>query len=102
MHKTLLPLRTWLRAIWYMAVASRGMSATGLAVRLGIATRTAWSLHRRVRAMIAADDPVVKAIVRLDRDNTPTPIRPDSPTPQASPAAAAVPVFLPDGPQRFS
>jgi hypothetical protein len=37
MHRTHLPLRTWLQAMWLMSASSKGMSAMKLAEWLGVA-----------------------------------------------------------------
>lgn len=66
MHRTHLPLLTWLQAMWLISASSKGISAMKLAEWLGVAYQTAWHLGHRIRAMMAEDSPVLRGIVELD------------------------------------
>jgi hypothetical protein len=66
MHRTHLPLVTWIEAMWLISASSKGISAMKLAEWLGVAYKTAWHLGHRIRAMMAEDDPVLRGIVELD------------------------------------
>lgn len=66
MHRTHLPLLTWLQAMWLISASSKGISALKLAEWLGVAYQTAWHLGHRIRAMMAEDSPMLRGIVELD------------------------------------
>lgn len=66
MHKTHLPLRMWIQAMWLMTTSSKGISSLKLGEWLGIQRRTAWHLAHRVRAMMAEDSPMLRGIVEID------------------------------------
>lgn len=54
MHRTHLPLRTWVLAMYLIASSSKGVSAMTLKGWLGVTYKTAWFVGHRVRAMMAA------------------------------------------------
>ena len=58
-HRSHLPLRTWLRAMWWMTNQKHGISALGLQRLLGLGSyKTAWSILQKLR----------KAMVRPGRE----------------------------------
>jgi hypothetical protein len=66
MHRTKLPLRTWLLAMYLIGASSKGISALKLSAWLGISYRSAWHLGHRVRAMMAAEGALLAGVVELD------------------------------------
>ena len=65
LHGSHLPLRKWVTAMWLMT-ALPGISQQNYAARLGVSTRIAWSLMRRIRmAMAMADRPPLSGRVEL-------------------------------------
>ena len=66
MHRTHLPLLTWLHAMWLISASSKGISAMKLAEWLGCTYQTAWHLGHRIRAMMAEDSPMRRGVVELD------------------------------------
>lgn len=57
-----LPLITWFRAIYLLAIAPR-LSSIQLARHLEIGQKTAWSVGRRVRQMAAEQESIVRSVV---------------------------------------
>lgn len=51
MHKTHLPVCTWIIAAHLLATSSKTISSLKLASLLGLQYRTTWHLARRIRAM---------------------------------------------------
>lgn len=66
MHRTRLPLGQWLRAIWLIVSASKGVSARKLSEMLGITYKVAWHLAHRIRAMMTDESIVLSGIVEMD------------------------------------
>ena len=69
LHRTHLPLRTCLLAMYLIATSSKGVSAKKLTSWLGSNYRTAWHLGHRLRAMMsecASGQPLLQGLVELD------------------------------------
>ena len=66
MEGTHIPLRAWFAAIYLIAASSKGISGRTLAKEIGVSYKTAWLLGRRIRRMMADDDPTLHAIVEID------------------------------------
>lgn len=66
MHRTRLPLGQWLRAIWFVAASSKGISARKLSEMLGVTYKVAWHLGHRIRAMMTDESVVLSGIVEMD------------------------------------
>ena len=66
MHRTHLPLLTWAHAIYLIVSSSKGISAVKLGEMLGISYPSAWHLGHRVRAMMAAANPILSGVVEID------------------------------------
>ena len=66
MHKTHLPIATWIIATYLIATSSKGISSLKLASLLGLQYRTTWHLTHRIRAMMDSDPTLLKGIVELD------------------------------------
>ena len=60
MQHTKLPLRTWFLATFFISQAKTGLSALALKRHLGVSYRTAWLLHHKVMAVMAAADALKK------------------------------------------
>ncbi|GLC28217.1 IS1595 family transposase [Roseisolibacter agri] len=69
LHRTRLPMRTWLLAMYLIATSSKGVSALKLAAWLGVGYRTAWHVGYRIRQMMAASGApagLLRGVVELD------------------------------------
>jgi len=66
MHKTHLPICTWLIATYLLATSSKGISSLKLAGWLGLQYRTVWHLTHRIRAMMDDAPELMRGIVELD------------------------------------
>ena len=66
MHKTHLPVCTWIIAAYLIASSSKGTSSSKLAGLLGLQYRTTWHLAHRIRAMMDSDPGLLTGIVELD------------------------------------
>lgn len=68
MHRTHLPVRTWLRAMWCICSGKSGVSALNLKQTLGIGSyNTAWlCLHKLRRAMVRPGRELLSGIVEAD------------------------------------
>lgn len=69
MHRTHLPLTTWILAMYLIAGSSKGVSALKLAALLGVTYKCACHLGHRIRAMMAAGalgEGLLRGIVELD------------------------------------
>ncbi len=66
MHKTHLPICTWIIAAYLIASSSKGISSLKLASLLGLQYRTTWHLVHRIRAMMDSDLGLLTGIVELD------------------------------------
>ena len=56
MHRSPLPCRTWVAAIYLMLTSLKGVDSTKLARDLGISQKSAWHLGHRIRAALAKGD----------------------------------------------
>jgi len=52
MHRTHLPICTWIIATYLIATSSKGISSFKLSSLLGLQYRTMWHLTHRIRAMM--------------------------------------------------
>ncbi|CAL1242058.1 IS1595 family transposase [Candidatus Methylocalor cossyra] len=66
MHKTHLPLATWIIAAYLIATSSKGLSSLKLSQILGLQYRTTWHLAHRIRAMMDDMPDLMRGIVELD------------------------------------
>ena len=66
MHKTHLPICTWIIATYLLATSSKGISSLKLASLLGLQYRTTWHLTHRIRAMMDEAPDLMRGIVELD------------------------------------
>jgi transposase-like protein len=66
MHRTHLPLLTWLQAFYLIVASSKGISAVKLGEMLGVSYPTAWHLGHRIRAMMAEANPILAGVVEID------------------------------------
>jgi len=66
MHKTHLPLCTWIIASYLLTTSSKGISSLKLASLLGLQYRTTWHLAHRIRAMMADAPELLRGLVELD------------------------------------
>ena len=66
MHKTHLPICTWIIAAYLIATSSKGISSLKLASLLGLQYRTTWHLAHRIRAMMDSHSDLLRGIVELD------------------------------------
>jgi transposase-like protein len=66
MHRTHLPLLTWVHAISLIVASSKGISARKLAEMLGVHYGTAWHLGHRIRVMMAEANPILAGVVEID------------------------------------
>jgi hypothetical protein len=72
MHRTKLPLTTWLWAAHLMATHSNGMSARQLEDQLGLTYRTAWLLTQKLRrSMVDPDREPLEGVVEVDQAEIP-------------------------------
>src|SRR5215831_14515543 len=94
MHKTHLPLCTWIIATYLLATSSKGISSLKLASLLGLQYRTTWHLTHRIRAMMDDAPELMRGIVELDETYMGgKPRARNQPTPPAP-----VPLFEPEPP----
>ena len=69
MHSTKLALWKWLKAIYYVAYSSKGISSVYLAKWIGVSQPTAWRMGHAIREMMQPrtdDGPILDGIVELD------------------------------------
>ena len=66
MHRTHLPLLTWLQAFYLIVASSKGISAVRLGEMLGVSYPTAWFLGHRIRAMMAEQNPILSGVIEVD------------------------------------
>jgi transposase-like protein len=99
MHRTHLPMCTWIIAAYLLATSSKGISSLKLASLLGLQYRTTWHLTHRIRAMMDDAPDLLRGIVEIDetymggkvrRKNKPEPLAPiplfEKPEPPPPPA----------------
>ena len=76
MHKTHVPIRSWLWAAWLMVTSKRGLSALELQRRIGVAYKTAFTmLHRLRHAMVAPERTRLTGRVEVDETYVGGPVR---------------------------
>lgn len=68
LHKTKLPLETWMEAAFIIASSSKGVSSVILAQQLGVTQPTAWKLGHAIRLMMRppVDEPKLSGVVEVD------------------------------------
>ena len=68
LHKTKLPLETWMEAAFLIASSSKGVSSVVLAQQLGVQQKTAWKIAHAIRRMMtpADDAPPLTGVVEVD------------------------------------
>lgn len=66
MHRTRVPLLSWLQAIYLIVASSKGISAVKLAEMLDVSYPTAWFMGHRIRVMMAEANPILTGVVELD------------------------------------
>jgi len=66
MHRTRVPLLSWLQAIYLVVASSKGISAMKLAEMLDVSYPTAWFMGHRIRVMMAEANPILAGVVELD------------------------------------
>jgi transposase-like protein len=66
MHRTHLPICTWIIATYLIATSSKGISSLKLSSLLGLQYRTTWHLTHRIRAMMDDAPDLMRGIVELD------------------------------------
>lgn len=72
MHRSKLPLTTWLWAAHVMATHSNGMSARQLEDQLGVTYKTAWLLAQKLRrSMVDPDRELLEGVVEVDQTEIP-------------------------------
>jgi len=72
MHRSKLPLTTWLWAAHVMATHSNGMSARQLEDQLGVTYKTAWLLGQKLRrSMVDPDRDLLEGVVEVDQTEIP-------------------------------
>lgn len=66
MHRSKLPLRTWLFAIYLNATSLKGVSSLKLHRDLGISQKSAWFLNHRIREAFASGDALLSGPIEID------------------------------------
>jgi hypothetical protein len=68
LHKTKLPIETWMEAAFLIASSSKGVSSVILATQLGVQQKTAWKIGHAIRLMMRppADEPKLSGVVEVD------------------------------------
>ena len=68
LHRSKLPLATWLYALWLVARRKNSVSALQLQRELGVAYRTAWLLLQKVRVTLgeSPEYPLERGVVEVD------------------------------------
>jgi len=66
MHRSKLPLRTWLFAIYLNATSLKGVSSLKLHRDLGISQPAAWFLNHRIREAFEAGDALLSGPIEID------------------------------------
>lgn len=66
MHRSKLPFRTWLFAIYIVATNLKGVSSLKLHRDLGIRQATAWHLLHRIRTAFESGDDILSGPVEID------------------------------------
>ena len=68
MHRSRLPLKTWFLALYFITQDKRGISATQLALMIGVNYKTAWLMLKRIRAAMGNRDArhMLSGVVEFD------------------------------------
>ena len=66
MHRSKLPLRTWLFAIYLNVTSLKGVSSLKLHRDLGISQKTAWFLNHRIRQAFESGDDLLSGPIEID------------------------------------
>lgn len=68
LHKTKLPLETWMEAAFLIASSSKGISSITLATQIGVTQKTAWKIGHAIRLMMRPpeDEPKLEGVVEVD------------------------------------
>ena len=68
LHKTKLPIETWMEAAFLIASSSKGVSSIILAQQLGVQQKTAWKMGHAIRMMMRPpeDEPKLSGVVEMD------------------------------------
>lgn len=66
MHKTRIPLRTWLLAFSLVTDAKKGISAKQLERNLDISYKTAWRMGMKMRELMREPQPKLDEVVEMD------------------------------------
>lgn len=68
LHKTKLPLETWMEAAFLIASSSKGISSVTLANQIGVTQKSAWKIGHAIRLMMRppADEPSLSGTVEVD------------------------------------
>jgi len=66
MHRTRVPLLSWLQAIYLIVASSKGISAVKLGEMLGVSYPTAWFMGHRIRVMMTEANPILTGVIEVD------------------------------------
>ena len=68
LHKTKLPIETWMEAAFLIASSSKGISSITLATQIGVTQKSAWKIGHAIRLMMRppADEPPLSGTVEVD------------------------------------
>ena len=66
MHKSVLPYKKWVRAVYFMLSDSKGESALKIRKIVGVKHKTAWTVFHRIREGMAQGDIQLDGIVQWD------------------------------------
>nr|VFK56933.1 MAG: Transposase [Candidatus Kentron sp. TC] len=66
MHRSHIPFRKWLFAMYMVVTARKGISSLQLSKELGITQKSAWFLMHRIRAACEQGDQLLQNIVEID------------------------------------
>ncbi len=69
MHRSRLPLKTWFLALYFVTQDKRGISATQLALMIGVNYKTAWLMLKRIRAAMYNGPQNPDHIIQNDREH---------------------------------
>ena len=108
MHRSHLPLKTWVMAVHIVTSHSNGISALQLQAQLGLGSyKSAWLLlHKLRRAMVDPDGSLLEDLVEIDEATLPFRTAEDPPTggqgrsPQGKMRIAGAVALSPEGEPR--
>ncbi len=66
MHKSKIPLKLWLYAMYLICTARKGISSLQLSKELGITQKSAWFLSQRIRKACSGNDNKLSGIIEID------------------------------------